>query len=61
MNKTEQKQQAGVLIVFGESVSPERAKKILAKFVAENRDALNHDPKIITFNPDWGSPCFYIP
>lgn len=58
MPRTEQKEQAGVLLVFREGVTAEEAQKRLDAL----RDILDGpSPRVSTFNPDWGYPCFYIP
>jgi hypothetical protein len=55
--KTKQTEQAGVLLVFKEGVSAEEAQKALEAL----RALLDYQPRVQTFNPDWGYPVFYIP
>ena len=61
MPEQTQPAQAGTLLVFTDRTSPERAKVILAQIVAKYATELDFEPKINTFNPNWGYPTFYIP
>lgn len=49
--------QAGVVLTFREGVTVEQAETALKML----EGILDHEPRVQTFDPNWGSPVFYIP
>lgn len=49
----------GCTLIFSEDMTEEECKEILRRM--EKAGLLEHMPKLNSFDPAWGYPCFYIP
>jgi hypothetical protein len=60
---SEQKTQAGTVLVFKEGVSKEEAQKRLEALrdILDLGYFLSGMPQVQEFNPDWGGPVWYVP